>query len=105
MKLAHKLLAALPLLGALFASPSCQPAFTTSIPPGSLRVTITQNGGLGSATDRLPISFNAPQSFVVEVDALDNAGNIDTGFTGYVRFSVVPGSVVAASGDNTNGRN
>jgi hypothetical protein len=91
----------------LAASPSCQPAFTTEIPGRALSVTITNAGSnhVGTADSRIPITFTTPAVFTVDVQANDENGNLDSTFTGYVRFSIQPGTVVAVAGANSNGRN
>jgi len=100
-----KVLALVPALAVIAASPSCQPAFTTSIPSRSLSIVITDENALGTPTSPLAISLSTPISFPVKVQALDENGKPDPTFNGYVRFSLSPGSVIAASGPNTTGRN
>jgi hypothetical protein len=104
-RMTYRLLALLPALAALAASPSCQPAFTTPIAGRSLSIQITDATLLGSDAKPLAISLGTPLEFPVTVQALDENGNPDPTFNGYVRFSLSPGSVVAANGANTTGRN
>jgi hypothetical protein len=107
MKQPMLMLAALLAVGALAAA-SCQPAYPTEIPGRSLAVKITA-GDLGTSDARIPITFTTPAVFTVDVQALDENGNLDTTFTGFVRFSIQPGTVVSATsttpGTVTNGRN
>jgi hypothetical protein len=98
------LLAGLCVTLALAASPSCQPAFPTEIVGRSLSITIT-DGDQGTPDVRIPITFQVPDVYTVDVRALDDDGNLDTSFTGYVRFSIQPGTVVSVAGANSNGRN
>jgi len=92
------------LAAGLSASPSCQPSFPTAIAGRALEVDITA-GDQGTPTARIPITYNAPTVFTVNAHALDQNGNLDTSFTGYVRFSIQPGTVLSVAGSNTNGRN
>ena len=107
MKMSARILLALTPLAMLASSPSCQPAFAKEIPPGALKLTITESALLlGTPTDRLPISFTTPRSFTVRVEADDENGALDKSFQGFVRFSLEPGSVVSVSGNpNSSGRN
>jgi hypothetical protein len=96
------------LAAGLTASPSCQPAFATSVQALSLQIAITQ-GNLGTPSARVAITYGTPYAYTVKVQALDEQGNPDSSFNGYVRFSVEPGTVVSATSTNpkttTNGRN
>jgi len=80
----------------LASSPSCQPAFATTIGDLSLQVTIT-GGQMGSPDNRVAITYSTPDVYTVNVQALDQYGNLDPSFNGYVRFSVQPGTVVSAT--------
>jgi hypothetical protein len=96
-----------PLAVGLFGllAPSCQPAFTTEVSGRSLSIQITDTNDTGSATNRLPITFSTPNVFTVHITATDETGALDSTFTGYVRLSIQPGTVVSVTGTNTNGRN
>jgi hypothetical protein len=63
----------------------------------------------GSATDRLPLSFTTTQTFTIDITAQKADGTTDATFNGYVRLSIVPGTVVSVSspagGPTTEGRN
>ncbi len=92
----------------LSSSPSCQPAFPTEIGNLSLEVTITA-GSIGAPDNRVPITYTTPDVYTVNVEALDQYGNLNPTFNGYVRCSVQPGTVVSATSADpstpTNGRN
>jgi hypothetical protein len=88
----------------LAAVPACEPGFPGTASSQHLQVTLTSTN-LGEPTSRLPISFTTPTVFTVDIQALDANGDLDTSFNGYVRASVVPGSVLSVTGPNTNGRN
>ncbi len=111
---------ALSFVVALGLVPACGQAFPTEVSGRVLSITITgceaadggaADGGVGNGAcmgtpdHRLPLTFTDPDTFNVTVQALDQNGDVDPTFTGYVRFSAVPGNVLAASGPNTNGRN
>lgn len=59
--------------------------------PSSLRVTVVE-GDVGSVDDPLPFSLDG-LPFRVDIEALDDHGERDTGYDGFVRLEVVPGDL------------
>jgi hypothetical protein len=91
----------------LAAAPACQSGFPDVVQTQRLDVTIT-SANTGEPDSRLDISFANPSVFTVDIQALDASGNLDTSFNGYIRTSVVPGTVLSVSADSTyepTGRN
>src|ERR1700685_4051367 len=86
----------------LASAPSCGQDFPTEVPGRSLSLSIT-GGNIGTPANRLPLTFTTPDVFTVTVQALDENGTFDPTFTGYVRLSIQPGTVVSVTGPNTNG--
>jgi len=87
------------------ATPSCQPSFPTEIQGRELSLTLATGAAVGSPSARLPITFTTPTVFSVNVAALDQNGNVDPTFNGYVRFSVEPGAVTTVTSPVAVGRN
>lgn len=69
------------------------------------RLVVTRKeGNFGSPAARIPINFAPTNAVKIKIEARDRDGNLDTGFNGYVRLSVRPGTVYSA-GDGSSGRN
>ena len=60
---------------------------------------------LGSTLTPLDLSVDAPQPFHVVVRALDQNGNTDARFNGYVRISAKPGAIEPIAAPDADGRN
>jgi hypothetical protein len=69
------------------------------------RLVVTRkDGNFGTPTNRLPIDFSPTTPVKVRIEARDRDGNVDTGFNGYVRVSIRPGTIYAV-GSGGDGRN
>jgi hypothetical protein len=90
----------------LGAAGGCSGGFPNQPSTLRLAVTITQPANLGDNLHRRPIVTDPgkPETFTVSVEALKLDGTRDTAFTGGVRLSVKPGSVLEVSGPFTTGR-
>src|SRR4051812_901895 len=69
------------------------------------RLEVVLSGTASTRDAPLPLTFNTPAQFTFSVAAQKADGSIDSGFNGFVRISIKPGSVVSLSGENTTGRN
>ncbi len=105
MKNLLKSLALVSAFASLASAPTaCQPSFPVPLSTQRLSATL-ETTNLGTPNARLPISLAEPTVFTIDVEALDASGNPDPSFNGFVRVSVVPGTVLSVSGVNTDGRN
>lgn len=98
-----RLLGLLALTG-LVAAIGCGDSFGRGHDGRRLLVRVV-GGNRGTPETRLPISFLAPQTFTVEVEALTPEGRRDASFNGFVRLSSKPGAVRYLGGDAAAGRN
>ncbi len=88
---------------AAFACANAPPGETGST--NQLVVTFAPGTMLGTSDSRLPLSFTTTQTYSLNITAQKLDGSTDTSFTGFVRLSIVPGTVVSVTGPNTSGRN
>jgi hypothetical protein len=78
-------------------------------PRGGRRLTVELKGQddekvVGSRLSPLNLSIDEPQPFKIVVRALDQNGNVDTGFNGYVRVSSKPGAIERIDSPDADGR-
>jgi hypothetical protein len=107
MKTTLRVLLGLGAFVGLAVAPACLPSFPSAVATQRLKVTLVSGNDTGEPSNRLAISFTTPQIFTVDIEADDPNGNLDTSFNGYVRASVVPGTVLSVTGPagRTTGRN
>lgn len=104
MKLARRLLGTL-AVGAALAQGACDTGGGGEVRAGRrLAIEIVDYDDVaGSPLDRRTLVVDEPQPFTVVVRALDERGNLDPTFNGYVRLSAKPGSVdPLADGEGRN---
>jgi hypothetical protein len=89
-------------LGALAVS--CSSEFPSFGAQSRIEVIITA-GEKGSRDARIPISLLQPKPYTVTLRALRPDGSVDTGFNGFVRATVKPGSISSVRGAGASGRN
>lgn len=101
---------------ALLALPSCVVRSDVDLGTFQLQVSATRGDGSPLPGEDQPLCLDlrgqspdpacrAGQEFVIHVTALDPKGAKDATFNRFVRVDVHPGTVVAVSGDGTEGRN
>ncbi len=71
----------------------------------SARLSVKVTNNTSARETPLALTFNTPAVFTVDIVAQKADGTVDTGFNGFVRVSIKPGSVVSLTGENTSGRN
>ena len=87
--------------------PACQGEYFGSSKGGSrLVVTLSDADSVaGTRLKPLALKVNTPQPFKVTVQAINDRGQIDTAFNGYVRMSSKPGAIDRIDSPDADGRN
>ncbi len=87
-------------LGAL----DCSSGFGTLKTQARVKVDLVDPKVAGERFTRLPLKFDGPQPFVVNLAAIRADGAVDTSFNGYLRLNAKPGNVQSLSGEGVSGR-
>ena len=82
----------------------CHGAFGSLDTQARVRVRLTDTSKAGNRFALLPLKFDGPIPFTVNLAALKQDGSVDTAFNGWLRVSAKPGNVQSLSGEGVSGR-
>lgn len=82
----------------------CHGAFGSLDTQARVRVRLVDTSKAGSRFALLPLKFDGPVPFTVNLAALKEDGSVDTAFNGWLRVSAKPGNVQSLSGEGVSGR-
>ncbi len=82
----------------------CSSGFGTLNTKARVKVDLVDPASAGGRFTRLPLRFDGPVPFVVNIAALRADGAVDTSFNGWMRVNAKPGNVQSLSGAGVSGR-
>lgn len=89
---------------AAIGSVDCYSGFSELKTGPRVRVELVDPNTAGGRFARLPLKFDGPVPFVVNLAAVKADGSIDEGFNGFLRVAAKPGNVQSLSGEGVSGR-
>ena len=93
-----------PLVVAALGSADCYSGFGSVDTLPRVKVELVDPSKAGGRFALLPLKFDGPLPFVVNLSARKQDGSVDTAFNGYLRVSAKPGNVQSLSGEGVSGR-